>query len=131
MVDDSLQKTERFIKLAPRSRSRYICTICNEYNRPTNEKSRFLEHIRNHLQDIYLNRINPTLLAAQTASNNENNPSLEAEEIDFSAIGTRNKMFQCILDGCTCLFSSTSELNKHEKTHQAVDHSTFGYLINA
>jgi len=122
MVDDSCQNAERFIKLAPRSRSRYICTICNEYTRPTNEKSRLLEHIRIHLRDFHLNRITPTLLAAQTAPNNANNSYLEAEEIDFATIGGRKKMFQCILDGCTCLFRSTSELNRHEKTHQTVDH---------
>ena len=124
MFDDSNQNAERFIKLAPRSRTKYICTICNEYTRPTKEKLRILEHIKIHLRDRDLNRISPTLLAAQIAPNNENILYLEAEESDFPAIGSRQKMFQCIFDGCTSLFRTTSELNRHEKTHQTVEHSS-------
>ena len=112
------EDAEAFVALAPRSRSKLVCTICNEYSRPTNEKRRLIMHIMKHLQDQQIS--NRDLAMAPIAV--PSSPALEVDEEDFNEMNTSSRrLYECIHEGCGRRFNSTSELNRHERTHLAAN----------
>ena len=128
MMENFATEAIKYVVKHPQSRKHITCQICGYGKWDKSHKKRAIEHIiKYHLNPFSKEKTDPVypttpVPIAPAVPISYHAAVLEANEETFLSLinpSAPNRQLECFYEGCGKTFFSTSELNRHERTHSA------------